>query len=503
MANIHWSPSLLLHLQRQSPSARVGRAHRCAWANWPVLARTTSLFYSSLPTATSHRAPWANQPTASAAHRTPYANWPAASATHRLRYSLLLAASHRTPWADSTPAAARHRALWRLLTSAAAAHRAPYSVRTTHPAAARHRAPWLHLSAALIQSVANTPELTYAGRTLALVSASLSADESAAHWLAALHLASATDYARLHMGAAIALSLPQGSFALIIDGLAVQRSAAADVAYTASAISPLALQDAPYAALVDVSYPQATLASSAVQALLGPVQWLLPDWAIPAGALAITQATPLAAARAIVGAVGGVVESLPDGSVCCRLRHPVSPPDYTLALCTHTFDDDAVLSASARLAPLAGFNLVQVSNSTDTSASASADALEYVPDDASATTGTVRARLASQRPVLLVHSGHPATQITAQGSVTRLETELVEFVAGQASLQYGADSIAACTWQHVDLGTPTVSPGDPSAISTSTPGYSLAQISYHTTALQWLVALAGPAQAVQFILTDA
>jgi len=121
----------------------------------------------------------------------------------------------------------------------------------------------------------------------------------------------------------------------------------------------------------------------------------------------------------------------------------------------------------------------------------------------SSTSGTVRARLGLARAVLLVHSGHPATVITHQGSVTRTETELAEFVAGQASISYSADTITACTWQHINLGTPAIDPADRTTLSTPTPGYSLAHISYQTTALQWRVALPAPSETVQFILIDA
>jgi len=501
-----WLPLLydlsLLRPLGQQPDGRVKTRSRAPYHLQPLLASQHRCSYG-ISLGAQSRAPWSDRAMLATRSRAPWADRPMARTQHRARYGISLAAQHRALWSDPSPAATQHRALWHLLQDAHAQHRAPYSLRTTDPARAQHRAPWLHLSAALIQSVANTPELLHAGRSLALQAASVSADESNAHWLANLQVAQAADYAGLHIGSAVTLRLPLGDFAFVVDGLSVQRTAPGQVGYSVSAISPLALQDAPYAAPIDYARSSATLASTVVAELLGPLTWQMPDWAVPAAALQITQATPLAAARAIVGAAGGLVESMPDGSVVCRMRHPVSPPSYSLALCSHTFDDDAVLQQTAQLAPLRGYNRVQVANSTDTDSAASADVLEYVPDDGSDTAGTVRARLASPRPVLLVHSGHPGTVIAAQGSVTRTETELVEFVAGQGSLGYPADAITACAWQHVDLGAPTITAGDTSALSTPTPGYSLARISYRTTALQWRVQLASPAEVVQFILIDA
>jgi len=155
------------------------------------------------------------------------------------------------------------------------------------------------------------------------------------------------------------------------------------------------------------------------------------------------------------------------------------------------------------MAPLKGYNRITVANTIDASAAANNDTLDYLPDPDTNTSGHVRARLGLARAVLLVHSGHPATVITHQGSITRTETELIEFIAGQASTSHPADSLSTCIWQHVDLGTPAIDPADRATLTAPTPGYSLAQISYQTTALQWRVALPAPSETVQFILIDA
>ena len=55
-----------------------------------------------------------------------------------------------------------------------------------------------------------------------------------------------------------------------------------------------------------------------------------------AGRLMLEGATPLAAARNVVAAIGGIVESNPDGSVVCRRRHPVSIPQYGAATVAHS-----------------------------------------------------------------------------------------------------------------------------------------------------------------------
>jgi len=385
-------------------------------------------------------------------------------------------------------------------------HNSGYSITAVHSAAVRHRAVW-HLQEATIHNISNTPTVQHAGLTIPVLSATLSADELTPHWLASITLQNQADFAAMQLGDAITLTLGLTSYALRIDAMSSTHPEPQDTTYSITAVSPLAWLDTPWCGPADFSRATAVLASDAVQDLIGPVQWTLPDWTIPAGTLAIANATPLAAARTIAAAVGAVIESQPDGSTLVRARHPVSPPDYTLPACSHTLSDVVLLASTSRGAPLRGFNRVQVTNTDiSTDPTASTDTLEWVPDDTTAsapTAGTVRARLGIQRPVLLVHSGHPSTVIESQGSVTRTETELLEFVAGTTRSQYPADTITAHTWQHADLGELQISSSDVGSITAATPGYSLARISYQTTALQWRVQLDNAAETVQFILIDA
>ena len=265
-----------------------------------------------------------------------------------------------------------------------------------------------------------------------------------------------------------------------------------------TAISPLALLDAPFAATTRYYQPGAVSAHTVVEELIGDVDWELPDWTIPAGRLLMEGVTPLAAARSVVAAIGGIVESNPDGTVVCRRRHPVSIPDYEQAPVVHQLFDADVLASRAQIAPARGYNRVILANEDGASGS-SADRIEHVADANDANQGTVRAYLATARPVLLTHTGHPATVIASQGEVTRSESEVVEFIEGRASTRYPVTAITRATWQHSDLGAVTV---DGQSLVAAVPGYSLLDLTYTTTSLDWRVTLAA-AEEVQFILVDA
>jgi hypothetical protein len=123
----------------------------------------------------------------------------------------------------------------------------------------------------------------------------------------------------------------------VVDGKTLSRESQTSQRCELTAISPLALLDAPFAATIRYYQPGALSARSAVvEFLIGNVDWQLPDWIIPAGRLMMEGVTPLAAARSVVAAIGGIVESNPDGTVVCRRRHPVSIPDYGQAPVAHS-----------------------------------------------------------------------------------------------------------------------------------------------------------------------
>ena len=377
-------------------------------------------------------------------------------------------------------------------------HALDYGVRTVDPVARRLAASWSLLDDARLQAVSNTPELVWSDRTIRIVQATLSCDEESPVWIAQVEIAELADLAAIGIGDTIRLSLGLETFVLIVDGKTLSRESLAEQRCELSAVSPLALLDAPFSGSTRYTHPAPLSAHAAVEQLIGPVDWHVRDWIIPAGRLMLENVTPLAAARAIVAAIGGIVESNPDGSVVCRRRHPVSIPDYAQAVVAHSLFDADVISAQARIAPMRGYNRVTIANE-DAGSDASSDRIEYVADDDDPYRGTVRAYLAAARAVVLAHTGHPATVIATQGEITRVETETVEFVEGQSSTRYPVTAIVDLSWQHTGLGEVTASGQN---LTSAASAYSLLRITYTTTSLNWRVALPID-EEVQFVLVDA
>jgi hypothetical protein len=404
---------------------------------------------------------------------------------------------HVTRYADLGVNRRSMRFPYWLTQQAAARHVLGYDITDVNPVVKRLIASWSLLDNAHLQAVVNSPELTWNDQTIRIVQATLSCDEESPVWIAQVEIAELADFAAIGIGDTITLTLGLENFVLVVDGKTLSRESVADQRCELSAMSPIALLDAPFAGTIRFYQPIAESAEAAVESLIGPVTWQLPNWIIPAGRLMLEGVTPLAAARNIVAAIGGIVESNPDGTVVCRRRHPVSIPQYSAATAAHSLFDADVISARSQIAPTRGFNRVTIANE-DGAAGSSSDRIEFVADAIDANQGTVRAYLVVTRPVVLTHTGHMATVIASLGAVSRSEVETVEFVEGRANTRYPVAIITSSVWQHTDLGALSA---DGQSLVAPTAGFSLLRVTYTTTSLDWRVALSID-EEVQFVLVD-
>lgn len=404
----------------------------------------------------------------------------------------------RLPYSERAAYRVTRRAAYALTEARRAGFQAGYAITETNPHAVRQIAAWAVLDGYRLQAVNNLPELIWHDRAVRLLQATLSCDEDSPVWIGRLTLADLSDYAAIGLGETLDLHLGSERFVFIVDGKMLSRPGVGEARGELSVVSPLARYEAPFAATVRYAVTGAISAQAAVTALIGPVDWQLPDWTISAGRLTFAEVTPLTAARNLVAAIGGIIESTPAGEAVCRARHPVSVPDYGTAAVAHALFDSDVLSVVAHVAPSRGFNRVTVANE-DGAASAANDRIEYVPEETDPHRGQVRAYLAPPRAVLLTHTGHPETVITDVGDVVRPESELLEFVAGTATTRYPVTRVVSAVWQHADLGAIGASG---TQLQAATPGYSLLRLTYLTTARTWSVSLARD-ETVQFVLIDA
>ncbi|HNG61947.1 MAG TPA: hypothetical protein PKZ52_19155, partial [Cellvibrionaceae bacterium] len=226
----------------------------------------------------------------------------------------------RLVYSDLTLARQHFHAAYWLTTRLQVAHALPYAIANVNFLRTRFILPWALLDDTHLQAVVNNPELVWQSHTVQLLQATLSCDEDSPVWIASLDIAELADFARIAIGDLITLTLGLEVFKLLIDGKTLSRESSVEPRYTLSAVSPVARLEAPFAHPTPLYQSAAIAAHTAVTNQIGPVDWQLPVWTIPAGRLMLQDVTPLAAARQIVSSIGGLLESQPDGRVVCRRR---------------------------------------------------------------------------------------------------------------------------------------------------------------------------------------
>lgn len=423
----------------------------------------------------------ASQSVVSVSHSAPYSDVPAVYVSHDANYDLQFALVHRSPY--------------HIFQGCEANHSAKYDLSQFNPVASRHRSAYSLIDGLSVPPVKSVSEVSHNGRIVEVDSVRLSCDEGSPVWITNIEVSKIEDFALMRVGDEIGVSFGIENFALIIDGKTMIREDIVGVRCEVTAMSPACLLDSPFANSFSYSETAAMPAKQAVESFIGPVDWQLPFWIIPVGAVALSDATPMSAARSIVEAIGGVIESKPDGAIVCRRRHAVSIPEYGSAAVADQFFDDEVFSSSSRISPVRGFNRISIANEHELGGGGQAT-LEFVADGPRA--GTVRAYVDPAEAYTLVHTGNPETVITPLGVVSRTEKEIVEFVAGRAKTHYPVAEVIGMTWYAVGLGDVTAN-GD--ALVSATPEYSLLEITYRVTTVDWRVDL-NVSESVQFVLME-
>ena len=427
--------------------------------------RHVTSFGSMAPVSSRHVASFGAMSQSAGRHVAAFGSMSRSKARHVAAFGSMAQSKgrHVAVFGAMAQASARHVSTSSLTADVAARHVAVYAMHARVVASVAHRAAW-SLPDARIVTVTGETYLLHQGARIELgEDVQISADEGSAVWLAAFSVLSEADYGRIAIGDELTLVLWDVPVALLCDARRMSREDGAPN-YSISAISPAAVLGSPWA--VPVSLGASGTASTTVETLVGPVDWRIVNWPLPSSVTALS-APPLEIARQIVAAAGGLLESDLDGSLVARHRYPVTVPDYaSQAPDAELIDRDLLAhSDSADVAALEN-RFVITSGGTAGSDAIQVEA-EQDPDDPHAY--TVRAYPWPWRAVALVHTGDAATQIGSRAQVTIEHRQLVEVLAGTASISHPAQSIAAADYQYADLGAVRT---EGTSVTTAQQGYS-------------------------------
>ncbi|MBF0151940.1 MAG: hypothetical protein HQL84_18140 [Magnetococcales bacterium] len=282
-------------------------------------------------------------------------------------------------------------------------------------------------------------------------------------------------------------------FKLMVDNKTLERDGVGMPRLTVSVVSPTARFVAPRAKPMDKTWDEPVWARDAAEEAVGEgIRWDLVNWLIPGGRLAVHEASPLDVVRTIVDAVGGLVESLPDGTLRVRHRFPVSVPGWATASVDHVLTDESDnLSCRESHVLRNRVNKVLVRGylpSGDGFLSVEVDARPDGPNQGRTTF------YSGDTANLLVHAGKEvslADPLVSAGVIRpgpwqemKVTQDVVFNGTATATLDKPASAIDSVIWIGNNLG-PLSREADDRTLTVPNAGVAIARVTYRTRAKAW------------------
>lgn len=330
-------------------------------------------------------------------------------------------------------------------------------------------------------SQAQAPFMHINGKSVWLSSADVACDEGGYFWEGTFTLLNPGDSQHINYNDEFVVDLAGDQYAFLVDSRTVSRTAdPPECVVNVYGRSPLVKYTSPRAPLVSKTWESDTPASSIAEELVPGVVWGVLDWNIPASIFGVEKVPPLEALVKLASAAGGVVESLPNGLVIVRYQHPTPVAEYSDATTQLSISDiEDNYTYSERYVAVSTVDLLTIGDYSPASAKDRVE-VEFPesPDEAK-----VSVYPNVWRDSITAYPTGDVQILSYVGVEEREEIELIEFVAGVASVRFPVVAITAVSWKTNPLGN--VNHGEYNTAvtcSVGSIGYSMAQITYTTKA---------------------
>ncbi|MBF0191614.1 MAG: hypothetical protein HQL99_10830 [Magnetococcales bacterium] len=326
-----------------------------------------------------------------------------------------------------------------------------------------------------------------------VISATISQAEQDYAWSGSLEVTNPASFGRIQINDSIDLELGGEVFKLIVDNKTIERDGVSMPRLTVSVISPTARFTTPRATPLDQVWGAPVWARDAAEEAVGEaIQWELVNWLITGGRLAVHEASPLDVVRTIAAAAGGLVESLPDGTLRVRHRFPVAVPSWATASVDYVLTDESDnLSCRESHILRTRVNKVLVRGYLPSGTGFLSVEVDSRPD------GLNHGRtsfFAGDTAHLLVHAGDDVAledPLVSAGvilpggwQVITVTQDLVFNRVATATLNKPAISIDSVIWLGNDLGAITLE-SDNRTVSVPNAGVAIARVTYRSMARSW------------------
>ena len=213
-------------------------------------------------------------------------------------------------------------------------------------------------------------------------------------------------------------------------------------------------------------------------------------------------AYPLELAYTLLEEIGAVLQAEPDGSLIVRRKYKQEPSTVDQWTAEQVYTDSADnLTSQEEYIARDGYNRFRVTESD----SQYEDVIEFIPDEDSITSGTLRVYPGPYRVNIQVRSTVLDSDIILTDGVwnTREEIEEVEFVDGEASTAYPIYQLSEVEWISASLSGVTFADYSTKLIADASinQGYGLAVIRYTTKSLDYHTS-ASAGDSVQYVVEE-
>lgn len=338
------------------------------------------------------------------------------------------------------------------------------------------------------------------GEAIPLLSGSIVADEGSYGWVGTFEVEHIADLRRFVASSLFSLTIGTDTYVLMVDAKTTSRTDYIVTTATLKAISPSVTLAAPRAALLTKTWGVSMMSHDLITELCAgyPVQIQILNWSIPAYRFGVSRTSPMDAIKQIASAVGGVVDTLPDGTLRVRPSFPVPTNQWSYGTSDLSLsEEDDLFSMTEEDNPIRVFDKFRV---LDNQAISGSDRLEYL--ELTATTGQVRAYPSPWRTDVVLGTSSPSVMIQNFTIETRDEEETIEIYNGEGNVRFPVLSVNSIQWLGTNL-LGVVAGGDSTKVTSThlTDKFSLLTISYKTRCLVFPVS--GPVgHKAQFLLRN-
>lgn len=338
------------------------------------------------------------------------------------------------------------------------------------------------------------------GEIIPLLSGSIVADEGSYGWVGTFEVEHIADLRRFAASSMFNLTIGTDTYVLMVDAKTTSRTDFIVTTATLKAISPSVTLAAPRAALLTKTWGVPMMSHDLITELCGgyPVQIQILNWSIPAYRFGVSRTSPMDAIKQIASAVGGLVDTLPDGTLRIRPAFPVPTNQWSYGTSDLSLsEEDDIFSMTEEDNPIRVFDKFRV---LDNQAISGSDRLEYI--ELTATTGQVRAYPSPWSTDVVLGSSSPSVMIQNFTIETRDEEETIEIYNGEGNVRFPVLSVNSIQWLGTNL-LGVVAGSDSTKVTSThlTDKFSLLTISYKTRCLVFPVS--GPVgHKAQFLLRN-